>query len=158
VKQRLVGAMVYRLSTDSGRYVTSLEVTEGLAEHLDTEVDRADVSRTLLRATRGGRLRRYPGHTEDGGGFRYEYALTRKGSEWLRVLRERRQRRRGGEDERLTSQPAEADAGPTGSTCDQCDVTVASEDRFCRMCGVEFAVCEACDHPLSDGECPCCCE
>ena len=177
MRQHRVVEIVDRLQGAHGYAVTSSEVVEALSYELDVVANLADVSRTLLRATRNGRLWRRAGHTGQGGWFRYEYGVTRKGEEWLYLLSARWEMETDTDTDTDTDTEAGAEVANTPEAdalsppedddhlapadwerCGDCSSGVASEDRFCRMCGTRFETCDGCDSPLVGGECPSGCE
>ena len=158
MEQFEVVAIVQALWNERMEFVTAQEVAEELEVRLDQQVHRADVSRTLMRATRNGRLCRAPGHTEQGGWFRYAYAPTAKGQDWMRIVRARR---RSAWLEDPARPPAE---GPEGAdhdpgealaiACGDCDTEIADAEPSCPVCGEGFELCSVCDRVLTDAGCP----
>ena len=161
MRQHLVVDIVDRLRDAHGCVATSSDVVEALSNELGVDVDLADVSRTLLRAMRNGRLWRRAGHTDPGNWFRYEYGVTRKGVEWLHVLASPSDGEAADDPDADAPSPPEDGkpaAGAAWERCGDCRTAVAPEDRFCRMCGTKFEACDSCGSPLMGGECPAGCE
>ena len=131
---------VARIERRREERATSQAVAQELIAIYSQDVDRADISRTLLRASRNGRLARSAGYTAEGGWFRYEYSLTAKGRSWLERLSESRSRgEEVGESEPEEGFVLNDDAAePAKAWCAECDLAVGWEDRFCRSCGAEF--------------------
>ena len=167
--QRLVVAVVARLWRLHETRSTALEVTAELEALRGTEVDRADVSRTLLRAERNGRLSRREGHTTEGGWFHYEYAPTEKGLAWLDLLRVRRReeasRRTTSQEVAQSGMPSpglglaideSTSASGADASCGDCGQSVSPDGRYCRHCGVELETCDECERLLIDGGCENC--
>ncbi len=150
---------VYAFYRSAHGVASSTEVRDWHGEQTGDDLDVADVSRTLLRAQRNGRLFRHTSLSDDGH-FQYEYGIRRKGYQWLahlaRLRRETRDGPRPGVDldeSEFPSPDAEGVDDTDGRTdgawdiesgdddvafCDVCDAAVSSDDRFCRMCGVRF--------------------
>jgi hypothetical protein len=152
---------VYAFYKSSRAMASSTDVRDWIREQTGDDLGIADVSRTLLRAQRNGRLFRHPSRTDDGY-FLYEYGIRRKGYRWLVYLARKGDDASNQDASSLESHLGDADVAPLDADdvdesdsrndgawtvehggdgivfCDECEAAISEGDRFCRMCGVRF--------------------